>query len=66
MVFSEVTTSEESELGELRVGKLRNGKAEGKDEVRIWKQCSMKFLSGVVSGDWKSAVIISLYKVKGR
>ena len=33
MGFREVTTSEESQLEEVRVGKLKNGKATGKDEI---------------------------------
>ena len=33
MRFREVTTSEDSQLEELRVGKLKNGEAAGKDEI---------------------------------
>ena len=64
---------------ELRVGKLKNGKVAGKDEVTgevikgggnrvvdwIWRMCNMAFESGVVLEDWRSAVIIPLYKRKG-
>ena len=73
MGFEEVTTSEESQL-EVRVGKLKNGKVTGKDEITgemikcgdervvdwIWKLCNMAFESGGVAGDWRSAVIIPL------
>ena len=59
--FGEVTTSEESQLEELRfevrVGKFKNGKAVGKDEITremikggfdrvvdwIWRLCNMAF-----------------------
>ena len=36
----------------------------GNDEVIdwIWRMCNMVFESGVVSGDWRSAVIVLLYK----
>ena len=64
---------------EVRVGKLKNGKAASKDEVTreiikgggntvvdwIWKLCNMAFESGVVPEDWRSAVIVPLYKVEG-
>ena len=50
---------------EMRVGKLKNGKAAGKDEIIgerikcgddrmvdwIWRLCNMVFESGVVAGD---------------
>ena len=63
---------------EERVGKLKNGKAEGVDEITreiikggddrvvdwIWRLCNMSFESGVPK-DWRSAVIVPLYKVKG-
>ena len=63
----------------MRVGKLMNGKAEGKDEFtgemikgggdwvvdRIWRLCNMACESGVVSEDWRSAVVVPLYKCKG-
>ena len=63
----------------MRVGKLKNGKATGKDEITremikgggdrvvdwIWSLCNMVIESGVVSEDWRSAVIIPLYKGKG-
>ena len=62
----------------MRVGKLKNGKDAGKDEVRgemikgggnrvvdwIWRLCNMAFESGVVLEDWRSAVIIPLHKGK--
>ena len=64
---------------EVRVGKLKNEKATGKDEVTgemikgggnrvvdwIWRLCNMAFESGVVPEDWRSAVIVLLYKGKG-
>ena len=64
---------------EVRVGKLKNGKAAGKDEVTgemikdgvnrvvdcIWRLCNMAFESGIVANDWRSAMIIPLYKGKG-
>ena len=31
----------------------------------IWRLCNMAFESGVVSEDWRSAVIVPLYKGKG-
>ena len=55
--------------------KLKNRKAASKDEFtgemiigggdRIWKLCNIACESGVVSEDWRSAVIIPLYKGKG-
>ena len=84
MGFREVTTSEESQLEELRlkvrVGKLKNGKAIGKDEITgemikgggdrvvdwIWRICNMAFENGVVPEDWRYAVIVPLYKDKGQ
>ena len=64
---------------EVRVGKLKNGKATGKDEITgemiksggyrlvdwIWRLCNMAFDSVVVPEDWRSAVIVSLHKDKG-
>ena len=64
---------------EVRVGKLKNGKGAGKDEIAgemikgggkrvvewIWKLCNMAFESGFVPDDWRSAVIVPLYKGKG-
>ena len=64
---------------ELRMGRLKNGKAAGKDEiigemikgggdrvmVWIWRLCNMAFESGVVSEDWRSTMIVPLYKGKG-
>ena len=63
---------------EVRVGKLRNEKAAGKDEVTgeiekggtemvvdwIWNLCNMAFESSVVPVNWRFAVIIPLYKGK--
>ena len=63
----------------VRVGKLKNGKAAGKNEIsgemikgggdrvgdRIWRLCNMAFEKGVVCDDWRSAVIVPLYKGKG-
>ena len=59
---------------EVRVGKLKNGKAARKDEIIgelikggddrvvdwIWRLCNMSFKSGVVLEDWRSAVIVLL------
>ena len=64
---------------EVRVRKLKNGKAAGKDEVTgkmikgggnwvvewIWRLCNMASESGVVLEEWRSAVIVPLYKCKG-
>ena len=64
---------------EVRVGKLKNGKAAGKDEVTgemikgggnmvvdsIRRVCNMNFESGVVPEDRRSAVIVPLYRGKG-
>ena len=63
----------------MRVDKLKNGKAVAKDEIIgemikcggdrmvdwIWRLYNMAFESGVVSEDWRFAVIVPLYKVKG-
>ena len=63
---------------ELRVGKLKNRKASGKGEIEgemikgggnrvadlIWRLCNMAFDSGFVPEDWRSAVIVPLYKDK--
>ena len=63
----------------MRVGKLKNRKASGKDEITgelikgggywvvnwIWRLCNIAFESGVVSEDWIPAVIVPLYKGKG-
>ena len=65
---------------EVRVGKLKNGKATGKDEVIgemikggddrvvdwIWRLRNMVFESTVVQEDWRSDMIDPLYKVKGK
>ena len=64
---------------EVRVGKLKNGKAVGKDKITgeiikgggdrvadwIWRLCNMVFESGVGPEDWRSVVIVPLYKSKG-
>ena len=63
---------------EMRVGKLKNGKAAGKDEITgemikgggdrvvdwIWKLCNMAFESGVMSEDRRYAVTVPLHKGK--
>ena len=57
---------------EVRVDKLKNGKAAGKGErikggddiVVDWRLCNMASESGVVPEDWRSAVIVPLYKGK--
>ena len=65
---------------EVRVGKLKNGKAVGKDEITgeaikgggnkvvdwIWRLCNVTFESGFMPEDCRSAVIVSLYKGKGK
>ena len=62
------------------MGKLKNGKDAGKDEVMgdmikcwsykvvdwIWRLCNMAFESGVVPEDWRSTVIVPLYRVNER
>ena len=64
---------------EVRVGKHKNGKAAGKDEVIgemikcgrdrlmdwIWRLCNMAFEIVVMPKGWRSAVIDSLQKGKG-
>ena len=64
---------------EVRMGKHKNGKAAGKDEITgemikvgddkvvdwIWRLCNMAFKSGVVPEDWRYTVIVPLYKGKG-
>ena len=66
MGLGEVTTLEESQLEELRMGELKNGKAAVKDEITgemikdggdgvvdcIWRLCNMAFENGVVPEDW--------------
>jgi len=61
------------------LGKLKNGKASGVDEVTaemlkigdeyveewVWKLCAKAFECGRVPEDWKNAVIVPLYKGKG-
>ena len=58
----------------MKVGKLKNGKAAGKDEITgemikggsdrvvelIWRLCNMAFESGVVPEYWRSTVIVKL------
>ena len=65
---------------EVRVGKLKNGKATSKVEIIremikgggdrvvdwMWRLCNMSFESSDVPEDWRSAVIILLYKGKGQ
>ena len=64
---------------EVRVGKFKNGKAAGKDEVTgemikgggdkvvdwILRLCNMGFQSGVVPEDWRCVMIVPQYKSKG-
>ena len=64
---------------EVRVGKFKNGKAAGKDKIKgemikgggdsvvdwIWRLCNIAFESGAVFEDWRSSVIVQLYKDKG-
>ena len=64
---------------EARVGKIKNGKAAGKDEVTkemikgggdmvvdwIWRLCNMAFESSAMPKDWRPAVKVPLYKGKG-
>ena len=57
---------------EVRVGKLKNEKLAGKDEVTeemikrggdkvvYWKLCNMTFESGVVPENWRSSAIVPL------
>ena len=63
----------------MRVGNLKNGKDPGGNEITgkmikgigdkvvdvILRVCNISFESGIVPEDWRSAVIISLYKGKG-
>ena len=46
------------------IGEIIKG---GGDRVMdsIWRQWNMAFESGVVPKDWRSSVIVSLYKCKG-
>ena len=60
------------------VGNLKNGKTAGKDEITgqmvkgegdmvvdsIWRLCNTAFEIGVVPENWRSAVIVPLYKSK--
>ena len=59
---------------EVSVGKLKNGKDEGGDEITgemikyggdrvvdwIWRLCNVAFESSVVPEDWRSVVIVPL------
>ena len=61
------------------MGKLKNGKAAGKDDITgemingggdrvvdyMWRLCNMAFESGGVPEDWRSPVTVPLYKGKG-
>ena len=61
------------------MGKVKNGKATSSNEITgemikgggdrgldwMWRLCNMAFESGVVPKDWRSAVIVPLYKGKG-
>ena len=61
------------------MGKLKSGKDAGKDEVIremtkggdervvfcIWRLCNIAFESGVVREDWRSTLVVRLYKGKG-
>ena len=65
---------------EVRVRKLKNGKAAGGDEITgemikgggdrvvdwIWMLCNIVFESGVVIEDWRSALIVHCTRVKGK
>ena len=60
------------------MGKLRNGKVASKDKTTgeiikgggkravdwIWRVCNIAIKSGFVPEDWRSIVIVSLYKGK--
>ena len=56
------------------MGKLKNGKAAGRDEVTgemakgggdmIWRLCNRAFESDIVPEYWRSAMIFQLYKSK--
>ena len=61
------------------MGKLKNRKAAGKDEMAgemikgvvdrvvywTWRLCNVTFECAVVLEDWSSSVIVPLYRVKG-
>ena len=61
---------------EVRVGKFKNGKDEFAGEMIkgggnrvvdwIWRLCNRAFGNGVVLEDWRSNVIVPLYKGKGK
>ena len=81
-ICSRVKDGNEIHIGraevEVRVGKLKNGKAASKDEITgkmkkgggdkvvdwIWRLCNIVFESCVVPENWRSAVIVPLYKDK--
>ena len=62
------------------MGKLKNGKATGKDEITgemikggcdgvvdwMWRLCNMEFKSSVMHEGWRSAVIVPQCKGKGK
>ena len=66
--------------GGNKSGKLRNRKSSGKDEVTgkmikdggnrvvdwIWRLCNMAYENGAMPEDWRSALIVRLYKGKGK
>ena len=65
---------------EVRVGKLKNGVAACKNQITgeiikggggwvedwTWRLCNMASESGLVPEDWRSVVIVPLYKGKGK
>ena len=64
---------------DARVGNLKNEKAAGMDEITremikgggervvdwIWRLCNMSFESDAVPEDWRSVMVVPLYKGKG-
>src|SRR5678815_1118760 len=75
--FGDEVISKEEVMGRAR--KLKNGKSAGIDEITgemiknggemviewIWKLCNKAFMEGIVSNDWRSAIIVPLDKGKG-
>ena len=75
--FGDEVISKEEEMD--RVRKFKNGKSAGIDEITgemiknggkmvidwILKLCNKAFMEGIVSRDWRRAVIVPLYKGKG-
>ena len=75
--FGDEVISKEEVMGIVR--KLKNGKSAGIDEITgqmiknggemvidwIGKLCKNAFMEGIVSRDWRRAVIVPLYKGKG-